>query len=152
MQGLVRYIYTGQLSAPRIQGSSWEKIIEDFKVGFPLENDDDLASIHELTDYGEASPVVSSLTYENFINTILVILLKQYEPETNGVCHLQHSHHHTYQSVPTRSPAKGVGPKIVAVTSPRPLIVQVQSLTQPQSINHGLEIGHDVNDIPSGKH
>lgn len=59
VQGLVRYIYTGQLSAPRIHGSSWEKIIGDFKVGSPLESDDDLASIHELTDYGESSPVVS---------------------------------------------------------------------------------------------
>ncbi len=60
VQGLIRYIYTGQLSAPRIQGSSWEKIIGDFKVGSPIEHDDDLASIHELTDYGDASPVVKS--------------------------------------------------------------------------------------------
>ena len=52
----MRYIYTGQLLAPRIAGSSWEKIIGDFKVGAPLEHDDDLASIHELTDYGEETP------------------------------------------------------------------------------------------------
>ena len=48
-----------------------------------------------------------------------------------------------------KSPAKGVGPKIVAVTSPRPLIVQVQSLTQPP-VNQGLDLTNDVNDIPSG--
>ena len=48
-----------------------------------------------------------------------------------------------------KSPAKGVGPKIVAVTSPRPLIVQVQSLTQPP-MNQGLDLTNDVNDIPSG--
>ena len=50
-----------------------------------------------------------------------------------------------------KSPAKGVGPKIVAVTgvTPRPLIVQVQSLTQPP-VNQGLDLTNDVNDIPSG--
>jgi hypothetical protein len=48
-----------------------------------------------------------------------------------------------------KSPAKGVGPKIVAVTSPRPLIVQVQSLTQPP-VNQGLDLTNDVSDIPSG--
>ncbi|XP_046461484.1 zinc finger protein 62 homolog [Daphnia pulex] len=136
VQGLIRYIYTGQLSAPRIQGSSWEKIIGDFKVGSPIEHDDDLASIHELTDYGDASPV--------------------YEPEANGICHLQHPQHHpnqhpqqqTFHSSPVKSPAKGVGPKIVAVTSPRPLIVQVQSLTQPP-MNQGLDSTNDVNDIPN---
>lgn len=53
---MVRYIYTGQLSAPKVQGSSWEKIIEDFRVGTPLEHEDDLASIHELEDYGEVPP------------------------------------------------------------------------------------------------
>lgn len=61
VQGLIRYIYTGQLTAPHVQGSSWEKIIEDFKVGSPIEHDDDLASIHELSDYGEASPTVKNL-------------------------------------------------------------------------------------------
>lgn len=127
VQGLVRYIYTGQLTAPQVQGSSWEKIIDDFKVGSPIEHDDDLASIHELTDYGDASPV--------------------YEPEANGVCHLQQPQQQVFH--PTRSPAKAVGPKIVAVTSPRPLIVQVQSLTQPQSTNHGLDIASDANDIPN---
>ncbi|KAI9561134.1 hypothetical protein GHT06_012090 [Daphnia sinensis] len=127
VQGLVRYIYTGQLTAPQVQGSSWEKIIDDFKVGSPIEHDDDLASIHELTDYGDASPV--------------------YEPEANGVCHLQQPHQQAFH--PTRSPAKAVGPKIVAVTSPRPLIVQVQSLTQPQPTNHGLDTASDANDIPN---
>ncbi len=29
-------------------------------MGSPIEHDDDLASIHELTDYGDASPVVKS--------------------------------------------------------------------------------------------
>ena len=67
VQGLIRYIYTGQLSASRIQGSSWEKIIGDFKVGSPIEHDDDLASIHELTDYGDASPVVNSYFFLLFI-------------------------------------------------------------------------------------
>lgn len=47
-------------------------------------------------------------------------------------------------NVQNKSVRKGVGPKIVAVTSPRPLIVQVQSLTQPGGM------GHDPNDIPCG--
>ena len=56
MQALIRYIYTGQLSATNDQGSGWEKIIDDFKVGTPLDNDD-LASIHEVIDYEDASSV-----------------------------------------------------------------------------------------------
>lgn len=71
VQGLVRYIYTGQLSAPKVHGSSWERIIGDFKVGAPLENDDDLASIHELTDYGEETTSSNKVTLR--INLLLVI-------------------------------------------------------------------------------
>ena len=52
-----------------------------------------------------------------------------------------------------RVPARALGPKIVAVTSPRPLIVQVQSLTgalpRAQSFNHQYE--NDYDDIPNGK-
>ena len=48
-------------------------------------------------------------------------------------------------NIQNRPVPKGVGPKIVAVTSPRPLIVQVQSLTQSAGM------GHDPNDIPCGK-
>lgn len=66
------------------------------------------------------------------------------------MCHLHQSHHHSYPNVPVKYPIKGVGPKIVAVTSPRPLIVQVQSLTQVQMTNHGLDLSNDANDIPSG--
>jgi len=47
-------------------------------------------------------------------------------------------------STHNKSVRKAVGPKIVAVTSPRPLIVQVQSLTQPGGMSH------DPNDIPCG--
>jgi hypothetical protein len=40
VQGLVQYIYTGQLSTQQngIEGSAWEKIIEDFRVGLPPES------------------------------------------------------------------------------------------------------------------
>jgi len=114
VQALIRYIYTGQLSATNDQGSGWEKIIDDFKVGTPLDNDD-LASIHEVIDYEDAS---------------------SYELEPNGMCTEQTS------NIQNRPVPKGVGPKIVAVTSPRPLIVQVQSLTQSAGM------GHDPNDIP----
>jgi len=48
-----------------------------------------------------------------------------------------------------RVPARALGPKIVAVTSPRPLIVQVQSLTKAQTFNHQYE--NDYDDIPNGK-
>jgi len=50
-----------------------------------------------------------------------------------------------YEQIPNvqnKSVKKAVGPKIVAVTSPRPLIVQVQSLTQSGGMSH------DPNDIP----
>ena len=52
-----------------------------------------------------------------------------------------------YEQIPNvqnKSVKKAVGPKIVAVTSPRPLIVQVQSLTQSGGMSH------DPNDIPCG--
>jgi len=65
------------------------------------------------------------------------------------MCHLQHPRQQTFHSLPVKNPVKGVGPKIVAVTSPRPLIVQVQSLTQPP-MNQGLDLTNDVNDIPIG--
>jgi hypothetical protein len=88
---------------------------------------------------------------------MMITFFFKYEPEANGICHLQHPQHHphqhpqqqTFHSSPVKSPAKGVGPKIVAVTSPRPLIVQVQSLTQPP-MNQGLDSTNDVNDIPNG--
>lgn len=41
VQGLVRYIYTGQVSAPTSEGSSWKKIIDDFKVGAQPEEESD---------------------------------------------------------------------------------------------------------------
>jgi len=116
VQALIRYIYTGQLSASIDQGSGWEKIIDDFKVGIPLDSDD-FASIHEVLEYEEED----SLSYEQ---------------EPNGMAFEQ------IPNVQNKSVRKGVGPKIVAVTSPRPLIVQVQSLTQPGGM------GHDPNDIP----
>ncbi len=46
--------------------------------------------------------------------------------------------------------SRALGPKIVAVTSPRPLIVQVQSLTQAQSsTSQNFEGAHDG--IPNGR-
>jgi hypothetical protein len=48
-----------------------------------------------------------------------------------------------------RVPARALGPKIVAVTSPRPLIVQVQSLTQAQNLSNEYE--NDYDDIPNGR-
>jgi len=47
------------LSASCDQGSGWEKIIDDFKVGSPLDNDD-FASIHEVVEYEEDSLSVSA--------------------------------------------------------------------------------------------
>ena len=72
----------------------------------------------------------------------------QTDPDTNGMSH---------QSMPTvaikRVPARALGPKIVAVTSPRPLIVQVQSLTQAQSLNHDYgSNSNDFDDMPNGKY
>ena len=52
--------------------------------------------------------------------------------------------------LPSKSVMKGVGPKIVAVTSPRPLIVQVQSLTQSQGSSQEVEHITDPSEIPYG--
>lgn len=54
-------------------------------------------------------------------------------------------------SINKHAQSKTIGPKIVAVTSPRPLIVQVQSLTQAQSMNQEYDQANDVTDIPNGE-
>jgi len=106
VQGLVQYIYTGQLSTQQngIEGSAWEKIIEDFRVGLPPESTEgrNHNNIHQKTSTA-------------------------YETESNGT----QSAGQTTQMKPIIM--KRVGPKIVSVTAPRPLIVQVQSLTQNPS-------------------
>lgn len=108
VQGLVRYIYTGQLSSESTgpQCGVWEKIIEDFRVGLiqtdfdpMLELNDPLAKVEE---NGPASAMAMAMA----------------------------------------------GPNFVSVTTPRPLIVQVQSLTSRQHSSPLTD--HNNSDIPLG--
>ena len=75
VQALIRYIYTGQLSASVDQGSGWEKIIDDFKVGIPLDSDD-FASIHEVLEYEEEEDSLSvSVCFTIILQLVFTLII-----------------------------------------------------------------------------
>lgn len=74
VQALIRYIYTGQLSASIDQGSGWEKIIDDFKVGIPLDSDD-FASIHEVLEYEEEDSLSVSVYFTIILQLVFTLII-----------------------------------------------------------------------------
>ena len=59
VQGLVQYIYTGQLSTTQSKESGWEKIIDDFKVGVTLDEEAEMASaVNRTQPHGSTTPSV----------------------------------------------------------------------------------------------
>ena len=144
VQGLVQYIYTGQLSSANDKSCGWQKIINDFKVGLPFEGDEDSASEVEGGSSPVASPVVRNPSPLPFQFKCIILVSKdcvqfQYDADSNGVDKSAH-----------RPAVRSVGPKIVAVTSPRPLVVQVQSLVQSQGSQQDPDDTGYPDDTPLG--
>ena len=80
VQGVVQYIYTGQLSTQKngTEGSAWEKIIEDFKVGLPPDSTEgrNHNNIHQKTSPAVRHKV-NSTTQGRFTIYFLLLRVKQ---------------------------------------------------------------------------